>query len=336
MNYKKALRHGFDVSSKTVSLKRGNKVEKVHAIPSLPDDSKYAYPLKLQCVTKQTPWGGSKLSERYNKPKIENLGECWELSVREKEKSAIANGICKGLTLEEYLEKHTDIPSKDFPLLIKLLDAREKLSVQVHPQNEKTEMWHIVEADPGASIIFGIKDGVSLEEIAEATKDGSIEKHLNRIRVSAGETYFIPAGTVHAIGEGIVIAEIQQNSDTTYRFYDYGRPRELHTEKALESIRNYTPKEIDEIRFSVSAESNGGALLAACEYFTVIKHDITDRQAFSLGEKPFVSLLCTEGNGKIVWCGGEEEINVGDCFFIPTAIASFEIRGNLKVISTTI
>ncbi len=298
--------------------------------------NKYLYPLKLQSITKSTLWGGSRLSERYNKPNIDKLGECWELSVREKEQNIILNGPCKGLSIGEYLKNYTDLSPESFPILIKLIDARDKLSVQVHPIGKKTEMWHIIEAEDDSSIIFGADNGTSAPELSEGAVNGSIEKHLRKIPVSAGETYFIPAGMVHAIGAGILLAEIQQNSDTTYRFYDYGRGRELHSEQALDNFKNFTDDEITDLQFSKNETPQNGELLTSCEYFTVVKNNITDRQEFSTEGSPFVSLLCIEGSGKIKWQSGSEEVNVGDSFFLPKEIGTFEIYGNLKVLSTTV
>ncbi len=296
----------------------------------------YVYPLKLDCVAKSTLWGGNCLSKRYNKPAVDRLGECWELSVREEERNIILNGVCKGLTINDYLEKYTDISPSSFPVLIKLIDARENLSVQVHPLGEKTELWHILEAQDDAFIILGINSGVDKSKIAEATLDGSIEKYLRKIPVSAGETYFIPAGTIHAIGKGIVLAEIQQNSDTTYRFYDYGRGRQLHIEQALENLSNLNDREIAELQFLKKKQSMIGETLASCEYFTVIKHNINGSQSFTLNDFLFFSLICIDGIGEIVWEDGKEKITVGDSFFIPKGIGSFEISGNLKIITTTV
>ena len=296
----------------------------------------YIYPLKLDCVAKSTLWGGNSLSERYNKPAVDRLGECWELSVREKERNIILNGVCKGLTINDYLSKYTDISPSSFPVLIKLIDARENLSVQVHPLGEKTELWHILEAQDDAFIILGLNSGVDRSKIAEAALDGSIEKYLRKIPVTAGETYFIPAGTIHAIGKGIVLAEIQQNSDTTYRFYDYGRGRELHIEQALENLINLNAREIAELQFSKKKQSMTEETLALCEYFTVIKHNIDGSLSFKLNDSLFVSLICTDGIGEIVWEDGKEQIVAGDSLFIPKDVGSFEISGSLKIITTTV
>ena len=298
--------------------------------------TEHIYPLKLKCVAKQTVWGGNLLSEKYGKPNIDQLGETWELSVREKEQSIILNGVCQGLTLGEYLDKYTSISSKGFPILIKFIDARDRLSVQLHPQNEKTEMWHILEADDDATIIFGAKDGMDKKSISDAVADGRVEDALRYIKVKAGETYFIPAGMVHAIGKGILLAEIQQNSDTTYRFYDYGRPRELHVKKALECFTPFTDNEIAKIRFSREADAKDGEILASCEYFTVVKHKIFDKKEFNLKKISFMSLLCVEGRGIIEWENGKEELAAGDSIFIPGEIECFKITGSVSLLETTV
>ena len=299
-------------------------------------NKEYLYPLKLEPVTKSVIWGGDRLSKKYGKPSVDNLGESWELSVRSQEQNIISNGACKGLKIGQYLEKHTDISPDSFPILTKLIDAGDKLSVQVHPRNEKTEMWHILEADEGATLILGVKDGVDKDTLYKASLDGSIEQYLMRVPVSAGETYFIPAGMIHAIGKGILLAEIQQNSDTTYRFYDYGRGRELHLGQALDNLRSFTDEEIASLQFSKKKRVRNGEILTSCEYFTVIKHKILKKKRIKIKKIPFMSLLCTEGSGIILWKSGKEEIKVGDSFFIPNGVGTIEIRGDLTLITTTV
>lgn len=315
--------------------------------------SDFYYPLKLSYFAKDTIWGGDKLSKKFGKGCSSSLGETWELTVRKDEQSFITNGPLAGMTLGEYIDKHTSLLSENFPLLIKFIDAADKLSVQVHPDdsyavhigtaNGKTEMWYILEAEENASIIYGTSSDSDVDQIRSAMSSGNIEKHLNKVAVSAGDVYFIPGGLIHAIGKGIVLAEIQQNSDTTFRFYDYDRKdkngnlRELHIDQAFNALKKYSAEDIEAIRFSKICNEQCGELLACCEYFSVSKLSISDPQSFVMNnESPFVSLLCTNGNGNIKWQGGNEAIAAGDSFYIPKELGSFEIHGNLEILVTTV
>lgn len=276
------------------------------------------YPLKLIPYKKEVVWGGTRLRDFYGKDcAFDRLGETWELSIREKENSVIANGVYAGMTLKEYL----GFPS-DFPLLVKLLDARDSLSVQVHPA--KTEMWYIVEAEPGAKLVYGLKEKFDREEIEKAIETGKLEERLNYVEVRAGEVYFIPSGLVHAICAGIVIAEIQQNSDVTYRLYDYmrrqpdGSLRQLHVAESLDTIRDFTQDDIDAIRFS--KKNNDPFLLASCEFFTVEKYTLEHARCIGAGGG-FMHVLCIDGSGKI----GNEPASKGDGFFIPSEMGKVTI-----------
>ena len=267
------------------------------------------YPLKLIPYKKEVVWGGTRLRDAYGKDcPFDRLGETWELSVRDAENSVIANGEYAGMTLKEYLGS-----PDDFPLLVKFIDARDSLSVQVHPA--KTEMWYIVEAEPGAKLVYGLNGSFDREAIGRAIAGGTLEEHLNYVEVKAGEVYFIPSGLVHAICKGIVIAEIQQNSDVTYRLYDYmrrqpdGTLRELHVEQSLDTIRDFAPGEIDSIRFERGAPAPGR--LADCRYFTVDKLEVTAPVA--VGGDGFLHLLCIGGGGKV----GDLPIVRGDGVFLP-------------------
>ena len=211
---------------------------------------------RLAPAFKDYLWGGTRLRDEYGKNcDFDKVAESWELSCHKDGPSVVADGEDKGLTLREYIEKHgkavlgTDCEAfEDFPILIKLIDAKDNLSVQVHPDNDyaqrvegeygKTEMWYIVDCDEGAELLYGFKHEISKEEFAERIANNTLLDVTNNVPVHKGDVFFIKAGTLHAIGKGILIAEIQQNSNTTYRIYDYGRvgkdgkPRELHVEKA--------------------------------------------------------------------------------------------------------
>lgn len=311
------------------------------------------YPLRLDYIAKSAIWGGARLSERWNKRSDgENIAETWELSVRPKEMCSIQNGEADGMTLAAYIETvgaEAVSPSyrigERFPMLVKLIDARDRLSVQVHPDDDfasrveqdsgKTEMWHIVEAEEGATIVYGLAEGVSREAFARSVAEGTMEHTLRSIPVKAGETYFIPAGMVHAIGAGILLAEIQQNSDLTYRVWDYdrrdaaGNLRPLHTEKALSVIRPFEESEIEEICFARGKEAG---LLANSRYFKAWRSDVRGTQVVVATEESFVSVLCVGGEGVLIFEGEEYPIRKGDSYWLPAGMGACETRGELSLI----
>ncbi len=288
------------------------------------------YPLKLDAYKKGVVWGGTTLKNEYGKSFEGNdLGETWELSVREKENCVIANGDYAGMTLKEYLGS-----PESFPLLVKFLDANDSLSVQVHPQ--KTEMWYIVEAKPDAQLVYGINEEFNKEKMRSAIEQGTLEDMLTYTPVKAGEVYFIPSGLTHAICKGIVIAEIQENSDITYRLYDYNRPqadgslRELHVEQSLDTIRNWTEEAIQAERYSLGRKSDNN--LANCKFFAVDKYDLSKEQTFENEE--FTHILCLDGNASI----DGEPITKGDSYFIPKGMNTFTItpKENVSIILSTV
>lgn len=263
------------------------------------------YPLKLKPALKDTLWGGDLLKRCYNKVSdYERIAESWELTVRDGAVNTIVNGEYAGMNLRDYLGESEN----PFPLLVKFLDAREKLSVQVHPT--KTEMWYVVEAAEGAELVYGLNGSYTKNELREAIASGKLEECLSRIKVKAGEIYYIPVGLVHAIGAGILVAEIQQNDDTTYRFYDYNRRqkdgslRELHVEKALEAMRDIQ-----------------GIVKQSDEFFKVREYNIGGSFSMDSGER-FSHLLCLDGSGAI---DGEPVIK-GDSYFIPESYGRFTVK----------
>ncbi len=276
-----------------------------------------AYPLKLDAYKKGVVWGGTTLRDKYGKTfDSSDLGETWELSVREKENCVIVNGEYRGMTLKEYLGN-----PEHFPLLVKFLDANDSLSVQVHP--EKTEMWYIVEATDDAQLVYGLNEKFDKEKIRAAIEGGTLEEHLNYINVKAGEVYFIPSGLTHAICKGIVIAEIQENSDITYRLYDYMRPqadgtlRELHVTESLDTMADITEEYIEKCRYSLGKTSENN--LANCEFFKVDKYDFEGEMTFT--KEGFCHILCLEGEGDI----NGEAITKGDSYFIPEEMKEYTI-----------
>lgn len=316
--------------------------------------------MKISYVAKSRIWGGHELETRYGKKPDRdggNIGETWELTVREDEMSVIISGECAGEALGDYIKSNksvlgTKYDGGRFPLLIKFIDACDKLSVQVHPDDEyarknekdpgKTEMWYIIDAKPGAKIVYGLADGIGKAEFAAAVKENRIDTAMGYREVHAGETYFIPSGLLHAIGEGIIIAEIQQNSDLTYRVYDYdrrdanGNLRELHIMKALDVVRPFTEDEINAIRYEAKDACDDENTLAHCRYFKVCKYSLHGEKKFCAGDDSFVSLLVLSGCGKISSHGTEYEINAGDSIFIPASLGDFYVTGDVEIITSSL
>jgi len=258
---------------------------------------KQYYPMLLEPYYKETIWGGSILKENYNKDtEISPLGETWELSVRENEHCIIKNGCYAGMTLNEYLGDR----SVDFPLLVKFLDAADKLSVQVHPI--KNEMWYIVEAEPDAELIMGLSEPYDREKLLECAAEGKIDGLMRRVKVKPGECYYIPQGLVHAIGAGILIAEIQENSDITYRVYDYDRRqkdgtlRQLHINEAADVIRDYDQSELEKLQYETMPKESG--LLTACKSFVTKLHEVRGSEIIEV-HKFFSHLLVLDGEGMV-------------------------------------
>lgn len=317
------------------------------------------YPLKLTPAFKDYLWGGTKLKTDFNKNiDMDIVAESWELSCHKDGNSFISNGKFKGISLADYINKvgkqvlGTSCEKfEDFPILIKLIDAKDNLSVQVHPDNEyaqrfeggygKTEMWYIVDCEPNATLLYGFKHKISKEEFKQRIEENTIMEVLNSVPVKKGDVFFINSKTLHAIGKGILIAEIQQNSNTTYRIYDYnrkgadGKSRELHIEKAMDVTELDVPKVFPK---GEPLQFNGynKTLLSQCEYFTVNSVLVSDVAKFNCDETSFNSLLCLNGQAKLI-CNGEEiEIKKGDSIFIPAGLGEYTINGKCELILTTI
>lgn len=289
---------------------------------------------KLYPECKDYLWGGEKLKTKYGKITDKTpCAESWELSFHKDGLTRLFSGktLAESVTEKELGKNIKAFTS--FPVLIKFIDAKENLSVQVHPSDEyalkhensfgKTEMWYIVEAEQGAGIYLGFNRDVTKEEYETAIKEKRLTDLLNFYEVKAGECYFIPSGTIHAIGKGCLICEIQQNSNLTYRVYDYGRKdkngceRELHIDKALKvtDLNKFEP-----ITFK--------DCLGKCEYFTVQKYEIESEQQLSTDEKSFHCLTCVKGNGFIE----NMEIKQGDSFFVPANYGKYVIKGKINII----
>lgn len=322
------------------------------------------YPLLMRPVSKEILWGGDKLKKDYAKTApFDKIAESWELTVRNDGMSIIANGEYAGISMEKYIAlgkldvlgtncgKYND----RFPLLIKFIDAASDLSVQVHPDDEyalskenefgKTEMWYVMDAEPGARLVYGLADGCTIDRFAHAIENGTVEDELNYVEVKRGDVYFIPSGQVHAIGAGILIAEIQQNSNITYRVYDYNRRqsdgslRQLHTEKALDVIKLRTNEEIEDIRLERASKKSSDDVLCACKYFTSEKYTTSKESTaiIHVDESSFVSILILDSdNGRLEMGDELLPLHRGDSYFIPSGKADVRISGNAEVIATRI
>ena len=302
------------------------------------------YPLKFNPILKDKIWGGTKLKSLFNKAaESDKLGESWELSGYENDESVVTNGFLAGNNLAELVEiymgeligdKIYDEYGVSFPLLFKLIDANENLSIQVHPGDEiaaerhnsygKTEMWYVVDADPGAELIIGFTKDCSHKEYLDALAAGEVESLLQKVAVKKGDVLFIPAGLVHAIGKGVVVAEIQQSSDITYRIYDYkrtddqGNERELHTEQALDVINFSAAKEPKTL---YNAELNEVTTLVECDYFTtnMLRFDKAITRNYHTVDS-FVAYMCLEGSLIIESDEHKTIVNKGDTVLIPASL----------------
>lgn len=310
--------------------------------------------LKLKPSFKDYLWGGHRLVDDYQKEyEGDILAESWELSCHPDGSSYIVNGAYAGKTLREFLEAEgksvlgTNCERfEDFPILIKFIDAKQDLSIQVHPDNAyalknegqygKTEMWYVMDCEPGAYLYYGFEREISEEEFAERIANETLEEVLHKVEVHKGDVLFIEARTLHAICKGILIAEIQQNSNLTYRIYDYGRvgadgkKRELHVEKALK-VTDRRP---------VTANTDAYPHVADCEYFTVDKlyldGAIMNKTSGNVDDTSFMSILFMEGEGTVC-CGGEElSFRKGDSFFFTAGSGAYEVCGQCEALITTI
>lgn len=300
------------------------------------------YPIKFNPVYKSMIWGGTKIADKFNRQvPNDKVGESWEICCREDGMSIVSNGAFKGQSFVDLINEHKEtLLGKDvydekanhpFPLLIKIIDAADHLSVQVHPDDEyalkhndsgKTELWYILDAKPGATLIYGLKQGLTREEFAKAVDQGNIKDTLNEVPVKNGDILYIPAGTVHALLDGVMIAEIQQNSNVTYRLYDWdrlqddGTSRELHIEDALNVINFDAPLYIP----------NDG------KYFSVEDLDIDSKYSNTADGSTFYIYMIVEGSGVMRYEGGEETLSPGETILVPATMGDYRIEGNLKVI----
>ena len=312
------------------------------------------YPLQFEPILKERIWGGEKLKTVLHKPITSTItGESWELSTVAGDISVVANGVWKGKSLTEIINDSpneivgTEVHArfgKQFPLLFKYLDAREDLSIQVHPNDElakkrhnsfgKTEMWYIMQADDDAKIIVGFKEKSNADNYLKNLKNKTLLSILDAVKVKSGDVFFLETGTVHAIGAGIVIAEIQQTSDITYRIYDFdrvdanGNTRELHVDLALDAINYNTVETKKEYTTNVNV-SNG---IVNCRYFTTNFIPLDGAISVSKSGKTFTVYMCTEGTFELEYDSSKMHYKKGDTILIPAAMKTFILRGKASIL----
>ncbi len=317
-------------------------------------------PLKLTPAFKDYIWGGNKLVRAFGmESPYEKTAEAWVLSCHPDGENVIQNGAFAGRTLSDVLAAegkawrgtHGNAFSF-FPVLIKLIDAKDNLSVQVHPsdayalKNEKqygkTEAWYILDCDDDAEIIYGVNRDLTKAQFRAAIESNTLLDCVNRVKVKKGDLFFIASGTLHAICKGILLAEVQQNSNVTYRVYDYGRlqdgkPRELHIEKALD-VTNL--QKIDcsgnPLGAPVQTDGNTETLLTKCDLFTVKRLDVTEQATVTADETSFVSLVAIDGNGVLTHGDTVLTLYKGESIFLPAGLGDVEILGNVSVLVTTV
>jgi mannose-6-phosphate isomerase len=302
------------------------------------------YPIRFKPVLKETIWGGSTLRDRFGKPAKPGMlvGESWEINGMTRSSSVVANGFLKGNTLEEITEVYMgdlvgdmvyEKYGNEFPLLVKFIDAHDTLSIQVHPDNKlaserhhawgKTEMWYVIDAAPGAVIYTGFRRKITREEYLHHLNNRKLADLINATPVRAGDVFFIPAGMVHAIGAGVLLSEIQQTSDITYRIHDWdrvdasGKPREMHTGLALDAI-DFDLDTTNLIR--KEPEMNHSVMLADCEYFhtSLLQLDRPVIKDYSLTDS-FVIYICIQSMVVIDCDGHQEELKAGETILLPAS-----------------
>ena len=318
--------------------------------------------LSLYPAVRGTIWGGQKLHDDYGyptDPEYGNLAEAWMLSAHKDGPAVIQNGAYRGKTLAEALAAEGrdawgthNAARPDFPILIKLIDAHDKLSIQVHPddayarrvekENGKTEAWYIISAEEGARLVYGVKRPCGKEELALSAQDQTITEILNYVTVKAGDVVFIPAGMLHAIGKGIFLAEVQQSSNTTYRLYDYnrpdrvtGKPRDLDIKKATDVADLRVPAADFAPKGAPEAFAGGTkTLLTACEFFKMTLLRVDGDFADAADETSFVSLLVLDGEGTLTSGAQSLPLQQGASLFVPAAHGGCTLSGRMTVLET--
>lgn len=307
------------------------------------------YPLKFEPLYNERIWGGRKLEKfRHNVPDG-NIGESWDVACHKNGTSVVSNGEFKGKRLDDLIkEKGSEIIGSKidkswFPLLIKIIDAKSDLSVQVHPNDEyarkvendmgKTEVWYVIQADEGAALVVGTKENCTKDQLKEAIETGKLDKYMNKMPVKPGDVCLVRSGMIHAICGGVVVAEIQQNSDTTYRVYDYNRGRELHVKKALDVIDlNLKGKKSKGIK--LTSDGYEKTYLCLGRDFSLELYDIHNEVTEKSDEERFYIFTCVDGQGEIIYNEGAEKIEFGESILIPASLGQYTVKGKLKLIKS--
>ena len=309
------------------------------------------YPLKFKPILKDKIWGGTKLSKQFNKlSNSKQLGESWEISTVPGDISEVVNGEFKTQNLQDLLElykgeligeKNYERFGNDFPLLIKFIDAKQDLSIQLHPDDNlakerhdsfgKTEMWYVMQADKDANLIVGFSQKMNDKTYLKHLEEKTLTEILNFDKVKEGDTYFIEAGRVHAIGAGVLLAEIQQTSDVTYRVYDWdrvdeeGNERELHNDIAIDAFK-FDLK--DDFRVNYSKEKNVSNEMISCPFFTTNYLELDSEFIKENTHDSFLIYMCVDGEVEVVADGTRELISKGETILIPAAIKDFKLSTN--------
>ncbi len=319
------------------------------------------HPLKFRPILKERLWGGTKLKEVFGKPIESDItGESWELSTVKGDISVVANGSLAGKSLQDLIDSNAEELlgksvverfGKEFPILIKFIDAKQDLSIQLHPNDAlakerhdsfgKTEMWYIMDADPKAELIVGFNKDVSKEEYAESIDNDTLLDLLNYEEVKEGDTFFINTGKIHAIGAGVMLAEIQQTSDVTYRVFDFNRKdkdgnlRELHTELALDAV-DYEKK--DDFKVSYGHEKNEVNTMVDCPYFKTNFIELTENLDLDTTQRDsFTIFMCVGGEAKISTAEGEVSIKSGETALLPASTQKISLQSSgAKLLEVTI
>lgn len=312
------------------------------------------YPLQFEPILKERIWGGTKLKAYLDKPIFaNNTGESWEISTVENDVSIVAKGELKGKSLNELIDEFPEavlgtkvysVFGKQFPLLFKYLDAREDLSIQVHPNDKlakkyhnsfgKTEMWYVMQADTDASLIVGFKEKSSPQEFIQNLNNKTLLNILDTIKVQQGDVFFLETGTIHAIGAGIIVAEIQQTSDITYRVYDFdrqdanGNKRELHIDLALEAL-NY--EKIEAQKFYSKIENIPNEVVN-CQYFTTNFIPLDGNTKIHKNQTSFTVYMCLDGDFQLTIDGENYTYQKGDTVLIPAALTDFQLSGKASIL----
>ena len=305
------------------------------------------YPIKFAPIYKERIWGGNNLNKIFGRDlPSHHIGESWELSSHENGTSIVMNGSLAGKNLQEIMMEYKEklmgkkfVDDHHFPLLIKIIDANDKLSIQVHPEEKyadpaqgeagKTEAWYVVSAKEKAEIIYGIKKDITKEDFIKAVENSTVDDIVKRAPVKTGDMVFVPAGMVHALPEGVMVYEVQQNSDTTYRIHDYdrvgvdGKRRELHIEKGIEVIR-----------FTGQASCDFNKSSIRCQHFCMEKLEIQGIRNEKT-EEQFIIYCVIAGNGEILYQDLAETLAAGDTILIPAYLGEFVIQGNMEVLKIT-